>query len=42
MLRKYYERRGWDERGVPRESTLRRLKLEYTMRELSKHVNLQS
>lgn len=42
MLRKYYERRGWDERGVPRESTLRRLKLEYTIRELSKHVNLQS
>jgi aldehyde:ferredoxin oxidoreductase len=41
MLRKYYEKRGWDKRGVPRESTLRRLKLEYTIQELSKHVNIQ-
>ncbi|MFZ8795247.1 MAG: aldehyde ferredoxin oxidoreductase C-terminal domain-containing protein, partial [Acidilobaceae archaeon] len=41
MLRKYYEKRGWDERGVPRESTLRRLKLEYTIQQLSKYVNIQ-
>jgi aldehyde:ferredoxin oxidoreductase len=41
MLRKYYGKRGWDERGVPRESTLRRLKLEYTIQELSKYVNIQ-
>jgi hypothetical protein len=41
MLRNYYEKRGWDERGVPRESTLRRLKLDYTIGELSKYVSLQ-
>lgn len=28
MLKKYYKIRGYDEQGIPRESTLRRLKIE--------------
>ncbi|PWV37788.1 MAG: aldehyde ferredoxin oxidoreductase [Desulfurococcaceae archaeon] len=41
MLQKYYEKRGWDERGIPRKSTLRKLGLEYTIPELEKHVTLK-
>ncbi|MDM7274700.1 MAG: aldehyde ferredoxin oxidoreductase family protein [Thermoprotei archaeon] len=40
MLQKYYQKRGWDERGIPRKSTLRKLKLEYTIPELEKHTTL--
>jgi len=40
MLSWYYNMRGWDERGVPRISTLRKLGLEDVAEELSKHVPL--
>ncbi|MFN4046516.1 MAG: aldehyde ferredoxin oxidoreductase C-terminal domain-containing protein, partial [Acidilobaceae archaeon] len=41
MLQKYYEKKGWDENGIPRKTTLRKLKLEYTIQELEKHVTLK-
>lgn len=41
MLTWYYEARGWDERGIPRRSTLRRLGLGYVEGELSKVVDLR-
>ena len=41
MLTWYYEARGWDERGIPRRSTLRRLGLSYVEGELSKVVDLR-
>ena len=40
MLSWYYELRGWDEHGIPRKSTLRKLGLEYTINELEKYVKL--
>lgn len=40
MLSMYYEIRGWDERGVPRASTLERLGLGYVATELSKVTKL--
>jgi aldehyde:ferredoxin oxidoreductase len=40
MLQMYYQKRGWDSRGIPRESTLARLGLGKVTRELGKHVNL--
>jgi len=36
MLQAYYMKRGWDERGVPRVSTLTRLGLEDVARQLKK------
>ncbi|MCW4007911.1 MAG: aldehyde ferredoxin oxidoreductase family protein [Candidatus Bathyarchaeota archaeon] len=40
MLRQYYQKRGWDERGIPKKSTLKRLGLEDVAKQLNKHVNL--
>jgi aldehyde:ferredoxin oxidoreductase len=40
MLSMYYEARGWDERGIPRESTLESLELGYVADELSSVVKL--
>lgn len=40
MLSWYYNIRGWDERGVPRISTLRKLGLDDVAKELGKHVPL--
>ncbi|MCS7385268.1 MAG: aldehyde ferredoxin oxidoreductase family protein [archaeon GB-1867-005] len=40
LLDWYYEERGWDERGVPRKSTLRELGLNYVINELEKYVKL--
>jgi len=41
MLDMYYEMRGWDERGVPRRSTLEKLGLSDVARELEKIVELK-
>ncbi|MFP3310986.1 MAG: aldehyde ferredoxin oxidoreductase family protein [Caldivirga sp.] len=41
MLTWYYEARGWDERGIPKRSILRRLGLGYVEGELSKVVDLR-
>lgn len=41
MLKIYYQKRGWDERGVPRVTTLRKLKLDYIIPQLSKYITLQ-
>ncbi|MEX2689175.1 MAG: aldehyde ferredoxin oxidoreductase family protein [Candidatus Njordarchaeum guaymaensis] len=35
LLSYYYEIRGWDERGIPRKSTLKRLKLSYVIDSLA-------
>ena len=40
MLNKYYRKRGWDERGIPRKSTLKRFGLGDQADQLSKHVSL--
>jgi len=40
LLSKYYEMRGWDERGVPRRSTLEKLGLNFTIQELDQIVGL--
>ncbi|RZN60388.1 MAG: aldehyde ferredoxin oxidoreductase [Thermoproteota archaeon] len=40
MLSWYYELRGWDERGIPRKSTLAKLGLDYVAVELEKVVKL--
>jgi len=34
MLQMYYRKRGWDERGVPRKSTLKSLGLDNISRQL--------
>jgi aldehyde:ferredoxin oxidoreductase len=36
MLRTYYKRRGWDERGIPTKTTLKNLGLEDTISQLKK------
>ncbi len=41
MLSWYYEIRGWDERGIPRKSTLMRLGLDEIASELEKYVELK-
>jgi len=41
MLRTYYEIRGWDENGVPRESTLRSLGLDYVVDTLRRYVEVK-
>ena len=41
LLSKYYERRGWDERGVPRKSTLKKFGLDFTIPILEKYVKLE-
>jgi aldehyde:ferredoxin oxidoreductase len=40
MLNKYYKKRGWDERGIPTKTTLKKLGLSDVTKELGKCVNL--
>ncbi len=40
MLKKYYRKRGWDERGAPKKSTLKRLGLADEANELEQYVQL--
>ena len=40
MLRMYYRKRGWDERGIPTKTTLKRLGLEDVAKKLKKRVKL--
>jgi len=40
MLKMYYKKRGWDERGVPTKTTLERLGLRDVAEQLKKHVKL--
>jgi aldehyde:ferredoxin oxidoreductase len=40
MLKKYYKKRGWDERGIPTKTTLKKLGLSDVTKELDKYVNL--
>ncbi len=40
MILWYYEARGWDARGIPTRETLVKLKLDFTIPELEKYVNL--
>jgi aldehyde:ferredoxin oxidoreductase len=40
MLKMYYRKRGWDERGVPTKSTLEKLNLKDVANELKKRVKL--
>jgi aldehyde:ferredoxin oxidoreductase len=40
MLRKYYRKRGWDERGIPKKITLKKLGLSDVAKQLDKYVEL--
>jgi aldehyde:ferredoxin oxidoreductase len=40
MLKKYYSKRGWDERGIPKKSTLKKLGLSDEANELEQYVQL--
>jgi aldehyde:ferredoxin oxidoreductase len=40
MLQMYYRKRGWDERGIPTESTLKKLGLEDIAKQLKSRVKL--
>ncbi|MBD3173052.1 aldehyde ferredoxin oxidoreductase [Candidatus Bathyarchaeota archaeon] len=40
LLSFYYEKRGWDERGIPKKETLRELDLAEEAEELEKYVEL--
>ena len=40
MLNKYYRKRGWDERGIPKKSTLKKLGLTDVAKELGNYVSL--
>ena len=40
MLQRYYRKRGWDDRGVPRKNTLKKLGLSDVANQLGKHVSL--
>jgi len=40
MLRKYYRKRGWDDRGIPKKSTLKKLGLSDVANQLNKYVVL--
>jgi len=40
MLKTYYQKRGWDERGIPTETSLKNLGMEDVAKELKKHVKL--
>jgi aldehyde:ferredoxin oxidoreductase len=40
MLNKYYRKRGWDERGIPKKSTLKKFGLGDVANQLNKHVLL--
>ncbi|MEM3703364.1 MAG: aldehyde ferredoxin oxidoreductase family protein [Candidatus Bathyarchaeia archaeon] len=41
MLNMYYRKRGWDERGIPRKTTLEKLGLKEVAKQLKKHVELR-
>ena len=41
MLHVYYERRGWDEHGIPTKTTLNKLGLDDVARQLGKRVKLR-
>jgi aldehyde:ferredoxin oxidoreductase len=38
MLNEYYDERGWDREGVPKEQTLEKLRLEDVAKNLTKHI----
>ena len=40
MLRKYYKKRGWDEKGIPTKTTLKKLGLSDVAKELDRFVKL--
>lgn len=40
MLQKYYKKRGWDERGIPKKITLKKLGLSDVAKQLKKYVTL--
>jgi aldehyde:ferredoxin oxidoreductase len=40
MLNKYYRKRGWDERGIPKKNTLKKLGLSDVANQLDKYVKL--
>jgi aldehyde:ferredoxin oxidoreductase len=40
MLQKYYRKRGWDGRGIPKKSTLTKLGLKDVAKQLQKRVKL--
>jgi aldehyde:ferredoxin oxidoreductase len=42
MLQRYYEKRGWDRRGIPSRTTLKQLGLEDAARQLEKRVKLSA
>ncbi len=42
MLSGYYEKRGWDERGIPKLSTLARIGLEKEGKQLEAYVKLEN
>jgi len=42
MLKKYYARRGWDERGIPKKSTLQKLSLPKVAKQLENYVKLSN
>jgi len=42
MLKAYYEKRGWNEQGVPKQSTLERLGLAEEAKQLSAHIKLEN
>jgi aldehyde:ferredoxin oxidoreductase len=40
MLQTYYKRRGWDDRGIPSKTTLKKLGLEDAAKQIEKQVKL--
>jgi aldehyde:ferredoxin oxidoreductase len=40
MLQSYYKKRGWDERGIPKRTTLSKLGISNVAKELDKYVEL--
>ena len=40
LLKKYYRKRGWDERGIPKKTTLKKLGLSDVARQLEKYIRL--
>jgi len=40
LLQEYYDKRGWDDRGIPTKATMKKLKLEQEAAELEKYVKL--
>ena len=40
MLQRYYKKRGWDERGIPKKITLKKLGLPDVAKQLNKYVKL--